>query len=289
MGFQRMRWFVLLLVCMGPECVEFARVSAAADNADAESGTSYRVLNENPTPPRMRLRAKPATLRGRADRTRILSAIFSPDGTSVTTIDGKGRLVRWDLNRPGQRKHLFNLKRELACAVLSPDGRWLAFADQDGTAAMIELATKSERLRVDSPSGRTVALAFSNGGNLLVGVTETGHIHLHTSDGTAVALAGHMVVPRSVLQTAAFSPDGEQLAVASFSSEVRLFDLVSTSGVKVLKVGESRVSALAFSPAGEQLVVASADGTTRVLSTYGKRQPTGDARAPRVCRLAAGF
>jgi WD40 repeat protein len=276
MKHQQLGCFAMLLVA-----VAFTSLAVGGDDA-AKSTASYQVLDTSASAPRQRLRAEPVTLRGRADRVRLLSTVFSRDGKRVTTIDGKGRLVRWDLEKPGERKHLLNLKTELACAVLSNDGSLLAFADQDGTVATIELGTKKERLRVKSPADRTVALAFSTDGSRLAGVTENGNIEFHMLDGEAISLALGMSVPRSAVQQVAFSPDGKQLAVASFSSEVKLFDLSTLSGPKlfdltskipseIVKLSEARVTALAFSPDGRKLVLASADGTTRVVDRAGDR------------------
>jgi len=65
--------------------------------------------------------------------------VFSPDDTRLTTVNGQGHVAQWDLAHPGDQWPLLKLDRELACAALSHDARWLAFAEQDGSVSIVEL------------------------------------------------------------------------------------------------------------------------------------------------------
>jgi len=268
MTLQQVHGFVLLVMLLAGAGLVCATATAA--DIDGTSAARYQVLDADSSGPRVRLRGEPLTLRGRADR--ILAVVISADGTSATTIDGQGRLVRWDLGRPGERTHLLNLKTELACAVLSNDGGLLAFADQEGAVTMMQLATKEKQLLAETPTDQTFALALSSDGRQLAAVTRSGQVHVHSSSGDAFTLTCTRSVPKSAVPRVTFSPDGKQIAVASFSNEVRLFDPAGEGEGKVLQLGESRVTALGFVPDGRQLVVAGADGTTRVVDLSGDRQ-----------------
>lgn len=249
--------------------IVFLKMTFLANEVTAQSAATYRTLAVDAQRRLPRLRSEPVQLRERA--VPITSAVFSRDGTSVTTVDGKGRVVRWDLVTPGNREQLANLDIELACAVLSDDAKLLAFAAQDGTVAMIELAAKTQRLHAEAPTARTVALAFSKDGGLLAGVTDAGNVHVW--DAVRGKLIRRLSVEPNPVQSIAFSTDGKELAVASFSNEVRLFDLGSENHPKVLDVGKSRVTALAYSQDDSRLVIACADGSTRVYDLSGESQP----------------
>ncbi len=81
-------------------------------------------------------------------------------------------------------------------------------------------------------------------------------------------LAGH----RDIVWTAAFSPNGAQIASSSSDGEVRLWS-ADDGGVDLLVGHKGRVSALAFSPSGQDLATASYDHTIRIWPVRG-----GDSR-----------
>src|SRR5262245_1904045 len=115
----------------------FLRAFAGPKNCSAQPAVTYRTLPAAAPRP-SRFQSEPIILRDRGAA--ALSTVFSRDGKSVVTVDGRGAVVRWDVARPGQQQELVALDRELACALLGNDARWLAFAEQDGSVSLLELA-----------------------------------------------------------------------------------------------------------------------------------------------------
>ena len=241
----------------------------------------YQTLTKDGGQRPRRLQKEPVTLR--ESEVPITSAVFSTNGTTLTTVDGKGRVVVCDIATPGIQTEVANVGKELVCAVVSEDGKLLAYASQGRMVAVIQLSTNEMKIRAQSQQGRTVALAFSKSGKLLAGAQDTGDVALW--DMTSGMRLQQFSVEPSALQTLAFSVDEKSLAVGTYSNKVLVFDLESNHPPRPLDLGKSRVTALAYSP-DNVIVVACADGTTRIYRTPDDKPILLEGRAFAVWRLA---
>jgi WD40 repeat protein len=147
---------------------------------------------------------------------------------------------------------------------------FLAFGKRNSEIALFTQATlgKDESCshKLQGHKGNVISLAFSSGQPQLLASGSSDHTvrlwDLRTRECVAV-LEGH---PDGI-ESVAFSPDGRQLASASCSEKVRLWDVVerrAASPVHILDGHTNFVCSVSFSPDGRQLASGSFDYTVRL-------------------------
>jgi WD40 repeat protein len=141
----------------------------------------------------------------------------SPATVSVFLWDtGGGRLVR----------RLDGLAQVSAPLVLAPDGRTLAVAAQDGTAALWEIATGKERVRLSTGvDGPLTALAYSPDSGLLVAAGPDQK--LWCWDALSGERLGQRRTDQADIRVLAFAPDGRKLVSGARDGTLLLWDVAS--------------------------------------------------------------
>ena len=108
----------------------------------------------------------------------VLSLVYSPDGSHLTSGHGEGLIKTWEVatgrqtqSLPGHSSHVFGL-------ALSPDGRTLASAGGDRTVRLWDTDTGQELLCLTDCKARVNSVAFSPDGSILAAADHTGAITL---------------------------------------------------------------------------------------------------------------
>lgn len=253
-------------------CAAFLATILSAQFMVAEELPAYQELDTNAPVPR-RLRTEPQLL-SRFPTT--FSLAFLADSKLMRTVDIDGRVWQWPVDGSSEAELLTETNSEPACAVLSGDARLLAFAEPDGSVVLMDLDSKQIEFRDSTSEERTVTLRFSPSSKRFVGVTVAGEVRVW--DTNSGKLIHQFRADPSPMQTLAFSPDGRTLALASYSRDVKLYDLGihssprAPSAPRSISMDSSRITALDFAPNGEQLVVAAADGTASVIDLTNQRE-----------------
>lgn len=240
--------------------------------AAAENTPTFRELEMGQAP--SKLRSKPLTM---SRYPTVQSISVSESKQLVRTVDVDGRVRQWSALEPNAPVVLMETDGELACAEISSDGSLLAYADHDGSVALIEIDSQQFRFRDETHSKRTVTLKFSLDSKIMAGVAVDGAVRLwDVSNGKML----HQLKTQSdPVQTIAFSRDGQKLAIAS-ARGVTIHEIAASndsgreSKDAVIDSGGTRVTALAFTPVGNELVIATADGSARVHRLDSDREPT---------------
>jgi len=156
-------------------------------------------------------------------------------------------------------------------AAFSPNGRTLAILDGDGSTQLWDVATRSVTATLTSARcrGSDSQVLFSPDGSLLA-VVGSGHTCLW--DLAARRQIATVTTPSNYENAigavgAAFSPDGQTLAIADSNGSTYLWEVSARKMTATLNDPGSgglspSVAAIAFSPGGSTLAAADADGST---------------------------
>jgi WD40 repeat protein len=190
----------------------------------------------------------------------VTHAVFSRDGKALIAADRTGLILFWDVQTGKELRRIPTVDDTALGLAVSPDGKTLAVA---GTRRMRlwDLAT-GKLLRQWSPP-QMRSLLFSPDGKTLASHGYDGVIHLWAPESGEKRheLKGH----RDSVSAFAFSPDGKQLASASWGdSVVRVWDVAAGREVRQLKGHARNALAVAWSPDGKTVASTANDNTLRL-------------------------
>ncbi|MCI5132837.1 MAG: hypothetical protein D3904_15300, partial [Candidatus Electrothrix sp. EH2] len=148
--------------------------------------------------------------------------------------------------------------------AISPDSRTLACSP--GKNVQLFDITTGKRIKT-LPSGHVAEdTTFSfDGKQLVFASANTVRIWDIKNNRESHVLIGHSDRVRNV----AFSPDGNQIASASYDKTIRFWDSKTGKEVKVLQGHTAPVETIAFSANGKRLASSSYDNTVRIWDTDG--------------------
>ncbi|HEV7804202.1 MAG TPA: BTAD domain-containing putative transcriptional regulator [Solirubrobacteraceae bacterium] len=187
---------------------------------------------------------------------------FTPGGGQVVSGDlGGGGVHLWDL-RDGDRA-LTAQKRITTVTAPSADGSQLVSAADDETVRAFDLESGAQRdLRF--PKLARYAVAMSKTGRIAAAGDADGEafpIDVRDADGGhSLRLVGHT----DLIDSLDFSPDGKQLASASWDGTARIWDLATGKVTRTIEADGETARWVSYSDDNKRVATAGADGAIRI-------------------------
>ena len=198
---------------------------------------------------------------------RIRSIAFSADGQRIVSASDDGGVRISEAGSGAALARLGGSVAPVRVAAFTPDGKKLIAGRGDGAIMRKGLdAEHGSAMRLASIARDLRFLALSADGTRAAG-----------DDGRRVQVwdlsSGESLIRLPArARAAAFSQDGELLALAAFDRSVRVWDLVVEKEIASLKGAGKPITCLVFSRKGRLLVAGSEDGSARLwnLASRGK-------------------
>jgi WD40 repeat protein len=205
----------------------------------------------------------------------LYETAYSSDGKLAAAGNEDKTITVWDAQTGKERIKLAGHTEDVWQTAFSPDGTRLASTSSDGTVIVWDVVSGQALFTFQGFGDIAYVVAYSPDGK-----------HLVAGGGTGAENLGYGVIwdinaqeklftlpVDTFLASAAYSPDGKLVALASYFGTVSIWDTSTGKQLLTLTGHTSSVNAEAFSPDGKLLATASQDGTVRLWNVTSGANP----------------
>jgi len=150
---------------------------------------------------------------------RVDRAFFSPDGSSIFTLNGK-ELKRWE-PASGQCLGMMEIEKDNRCLALHPEGNTLLTGDDDGMLHLYYLSTGERIWSIEAHRYWTNSVCFSMDGHFFASASNDGTLKLW--EFSSKQCLHTFTLHDDNVTDVTFSPDGGSLLSASDDHTLKLW------------------------------------------------------------------
>jgi WD40 repeat protein/tetratricopeptide (TPR) repeat protein len=181
----------------------------------------------------------------------LLAIEFSPDGERLITGCANGTARLWDGRSGKPLSGPLRHEGQVSCAAFSPDGARVVTGSLDKTARLWDARTGAALAEPVDHGSEVLTVAFAPDGNRFVTGGRDGFLRLWDAHSARPIDNINMMMHDGPIQRAAFSPDGLQLASASFEDgTIQLWDAQTGLQEGEIMRHSDTLSSIAFSQDG---------------------------------------
>jgi WD40 repeat protein len=224
----------------------------------------------------------PASISLQAHTEAIQALTFNPFGTRLVTAGADNTIMIWELDQTEPLGHrLSGHTAPVQNLAFSPDGKRLASASADKTVRIWEVEPpQAIAAPLFGHSAGVHWLAFKADNKRLYSIDTHNTLitwNLAQTSRLRNPLFGPSQSTINITQLT-FSPNGQQMALATGDSTIILWDLAKNKRLGVLSGHQKEVSSVAYSPNGKRLVSGSRDTLVRLWDVT-RQKPIGQPLA----------
>ncbi len=229
----------------------------------------------------------------RAHAVGVRSLQFAPDGRSLVSSGGDGRVAHWTVPGGAPTRAPLSFGDGERVARLSHDGRTLAVATPGGGVRVWRGARDPNNVSDDRGTplsgirGQIHTIEFTPDDRVLALGAIDGSLVLWDCPGQKVL--GRWRDHSDCLHTLAISPDGRTIATGGTDRRVRLHDAILGASVELPMTIPHPIQHVAFSPDGKILAAAGRNTSTLTLWDVATRRIIAEPHGPEFCTSALAF
>jgi WD40 repeat protein len=211
----------------------------------------------------------------------VTGVAFSPGGRMLASSSADGTVRVWDVTTLQEAIPLQGHAAVVRHVAYSPNGRIIATSSGDRVVRVWDAATGSEKPVIRCPgeptNEQTTLAAFFAPTSPPSIVTAYSEGRLQFWDpATGREMRANIPVPGAKkVQTAAGSPNGKFIAVATQDATIKILDAGSGRETAALHGHRGRVSTIVFTPDSQRALSAGSDGTVRIWEAPTGKQLSG--------------